>query len=76
MHTARTYLTNSSSVNQPGQAPSLATTKGKTTMINAYNHMRYLMAQGWEFPDACFSAASAHAVAYEALADYYDEATS
>jgi hypothetical protein len=45
-------------------------------MIDAYNHMRYLMAQGWEFPDACFNAVSAHAVAYEALADYYDEATS
>lgn len=42
-------------------------------MEKAYNHMRYLMAQGWEFPDACFKAASANKVAYEALADYYDE---
>ena len=44
-------------------------------MIKAYNHMRYLMAQGWEFPDACFKAASAASVPYEALADYYDEVT-
>ena len=45
-------------------------------MEKAYNHMRHLMAQGWEFPDACFKAASAaENVSYEALADYYDEVT-
>lgn len=44
-------------------------------MTNAYNLMCHLMNNGWEFPDACFKAASAHSVDYTELADYYDEAT-
>ncbi len=44
-------------------------------MEKAYNRMIHLMANGWEFPDACFSAASACNVKYEALADHYDEMT-
>ena len=39
----------------------------------AYTHMRHLMSNGWEFPDACFKAASAEGVSYETLADFYDE---
>lgn len=39
----------------------------------AYDQMRHLMRNDWEFPDACFKAASAEGVPYETLADFYDE---
>jgi hypothetical protein len=35
--------------------------------------MRHLMRNEWEFPDACFKAASTEGVPYETLADFYDE---
>lgn len=44
-----------------------------TPVEQAYDQMRHLMRNDWEFPDACFKAASAFGVAYEALADFYDE---
>jgi hypothetical protein len=44
-----------------------------TPVEKAYDHMRHLMRHEWEFPDACFKAASAEGVPYETLADFYDE---
>jgi hypothetical protein len=39
----------------------------------AYDQLCHLIRHEWEFPDACFKAASREGVAYEALADFYDE---
>ena len=44
-----------------------------TALHRAYDRMCHLMRNEWEFPDACFKAASAEGVPYEALADFYDE---
>ena len=44
-----------------------------TPLEKAYDQMRHLMRNDWEFPDACFKAASAEDVPYETLADFYDE---
>jgi len=44
-----------------------------TPLHRAYDYMRHLMRNEWEFPDACFKAASAEGVPYETLADFYDE---
>lgn len=44
-----------------------------TPIEKAYDQMRHLMRNDWEFPDACFKAASTEGVTYETLADFYDE---
>jgi hypothetical protein len=44
-----------------------------TALHRAYDRMCHLMRNEWEFPDACFKAASTEGVPYEALADFYDE---
>ena len=44
-----------------------------TPIEKAYDQMRHLMRNDWEFPDACFTAASTEGVTYETLADFYDE---
>jgi hypothetical protein len=44
-----------------------------TEMHRAYDQLRHLLRNEWEFPDACFKAASREGVPYEALADFYDE---
>jgi hypothetical protein len=44
-----------------------------TALHRAYDQMRHLMRNEWEFPDACFKAASAEGVPYQTLADFYDE---
>lgn len=44
-----------------------------TAVEKAYDQMSHLMRNDWEFPDACFKAASAEGVPYETLADFYDE---
>jgi hypothetical protein len=44
-----------------------------TALNKAYKTLLQRMRNGWEFPDACFSAASAEGVVYETLADFYDE---
>jgi hypothetical protein len=44
-----------------------------TALHRAYDLMRHLMRNEWEFPDACFKAASAEGIPYKALADFYDE---
>ena len=44
-----------------------------TPVEKAYDQMCHLIRNEWEFPDACFKAASWEGVSYEALADFYDE---
>jgi hypothetical protein len=46
-----------------------------TKLERAYKTMRHLMANDWEFPDACFKAASLVGVPYQDLADFYDNMT-
>ena len=43
-----------------------------TPVEKAYDQMRHLIRNEWEFPDACFKAASSEGVSYETLADFYD----
>jgi hypothetical protein len=44
-----------------------------TELHRAYDRLCHLLRHEWEFPDACFKAASHEGVPYEALADFYDE---
>jgi hypothetical protein len=44
-----------------------------TPLDKAYDQLCHLIRHEWEFPDACFKAASREGVAYKALADFYDE---
>jgi len=44
-----------------------------TPVEKAYDQMCHLIRNDWEFPDACFKAASWEGVPYETLADFYDE---
>jgi hypothetical protein len=44
-----------------------------TPLDKAYDHLCHLIRNEWDFPDACFKAASREGVAYKALADFYDE---
>jgi hypothetical protein len=39
----------------------------------ALNHLESKIAAGWDFADACWSAASKWSVPYEFLADAYDD---
>jgi hypothetical protein len=44
-----------------------------TKLAEALVSLNFRIARGEEFPDACFAVASRYNIAYEALADAYDE---